>query len=61
MTKYIAILRGINVGGKRKILMADLRDICKNLGLKNIQTYIQSGNVLFDASENATIELAEDT
>ena len=48
MSKLISILRGINVGGKRKILMADLRDLYEKLGFKNPQTYIQSGNVIFD-------------
>ncbi len=46
--KYIVILRGINVGGHRKILMADLKKHLINLNLENITTYIQSGNILFD-------------
>lgn len=50
MPKYIAILRGINVGGKRKILMADLRLHFQELGFTNIQTYIQSGNVVFETN-----------
>jgi len=44
-------LRGINVGGHKKILMADLRDFLENLNLKNVQTYIQSGNIVFQSSE----------
>lgn len=48
MTKYIAILRGINVGGHRKIRMADLREMLQKIGFTNIQTYIQSGNVVFN-------------
>ena len=47
--KYVAFLRGINVGGRRKILMADLKVLYQNLGYSNIVTYIQSGNVLFDS------------
>lgn len=47
MNKKIAILRGINVGGKRKILMADLKALCEQLGLENVKTYIQSGNLIF--------------
>jgi uncharacterized protein (DUF1697 family) len=43
MKKKIAILRGINVGGKRKILMADLKLLGKKLELQNVLTYIQSG------------------
>jgi uncharacterized protein (DUF1697 family) len=52
MNKNIAILRGINVGGHRKILMADLKVLFEKLGCKNVQTYIQSGNVIFNSSEN---------
>ncbi|MFK8006001.1 MAG: DUF1697 domain-containing protein [Saprospiraceae bacterium] len=51
MTKYISILRGINVGGKRKILMADLKELYKSLGFENIITYIQSGNVIFESKK----------
>lgn len=51
MTKYISILRGINVGGKRKILMADLKELYQSLGFENIITYIQSGNVIFEAKK----------
>jgi uncharacterized protein (DUF1697 family) len=40
-------LRGINVGGQRKILMADLKTLYENLGFKEVVTYIQSGNVIF--------------
>lgn len=57
MNKKIAILRGINVGGKRKILMADLRVLCEKLGWKEIKTYIQSGNVIFKAeASNSELE-----
>jgi|SRR5690606_21225206 len=48
--KYIAILRGINVGGHRKILMKDLRDLFVGLGYTDVITYIQSGNVIFEGS-----------
>ncbi len=51
MTKYIALLRGINVGGKNKIKMAELRSSLETIGLKSVQTYIQSGNVLFESNE----------
>ena len=50
MSKQIAILRGINVGGKRRILMADLKQLFKELGFVEIQTYIQSGNVIFSTN-----------
>lgn len=51
MTTYIAILRGINVGGHRKILMADLKSLLEKKGLKNCTTYIQSGNVVFTSNK----------
>ena len=47
MKTFIALLRGINVSGHKKILMADLRHLFKNLGFQEVQTYIQSGNVIF--------------
>jgi uncharacterized protein (DUF1697 family) len=47
MTQWIALLRGINVGGHRKVPMADLRELCSGLGWGNIRSYIQSGNLLF--------------
>ena len=47
MTIYIALLRGINVGGKNIIKMVDLRRVFEAMGLSEVQTYIQSGNVLF--------------
>ncbi len=46
--RYIAILRGINVGVGRKVPMTDLKKLCESLGLKNVQTYIQSGNLIFE-------------
>jgi len=51
MNKKIAIFRGINVGGKRKILMADLKSMCEKLGLENVTTYIQSGNLIFNSDK----------
>ncbi|MDR2224088.1 MAG: DUF1697 domain-containing protein [Flavobacteriaceae bacterium] len=47
--KYIALLRGINVGGKNLIKMTDLKACFTTLGFKDAVTYIQSGNVLFDS------------
>ncbi len=46
---YIALLRGINVGGTGVLAMADLVHLCEQLGYSRVRTYIQSGNVLFDA------------
>lgn len=51
MTTYIALLRGINVGGKNIIKMVDLKRVFEAMGLCEIQTYIQSGNVLFKSNE----------
>ncbi|MBP6455996.1 MAG: DUF1697 domain-containing protein [Chitinophagaceae bacterium] len=48
MKKYIALLRGINVSGKNKILMKDLQLLFEKLNFENIKTYIQSGNVVFE-------------
>jgi len=50
--KYIALLRGINVGGKRKILMKDLKSLLAEIGFEDVVTYIQSGNVVFNSNEN---------
>jgi len=47
--RYISILRGINVGGNRKILMKDLKVLFEKLGFANVETYIQSGNVIFES------------
>ena len=50
MSTFIALLRGINVGGHNKIPMADLRSLCAELGWADVRTYIQSGNLVFSAS-----------
>ena len=52
MTINIALLRGINVGGHNKIKMADLRQMFEMLGFSRVQTYIQSGNVLFESDDS---------
>ncbi len=49
---YLALLRGINVGGKNQILMKDLIEIFIEAGCVNVRTYIQSGNVLFQTPES---------
>ncbi|WP_111309359.1 DUF1697 domain-containing protein [Confluentibacter sediminis] len=51
MKTYIALLKGINVGGHKKVPMAELRELLKNAKFQNVQTYIQSGNVIFQSSE----------
>lgn len=49
MKKYIALLRGINVAGQKKVAMAELRKVLGHAGLENVQTYIQSGNIVFES------------
>jgi uncharacterized protein (DUF1697 family) len=51
MDQYVALLRGINVGGKNLIKMADLKACFEALGFESVRTYIQSGNVLFSTPE----------
>ncbi len=55
--RYIALLRGINVGNKR-IKMADLIKAFESLSFKNVKTYVQSGNVIFDHDSIDTIKIA---
>lgn len=50
---YIALLRGINVSGHNLIKMADLRQMFTDMGFRSVQTYIQSGNVLFESEDEA--------
>lgn len=49
MTRYIALLRAVNVGGTGKLPMAELRSMCESVGFTNVRTYIASGNVVFDS------------
>jgi uncharacterized protein (DUF1697 family) len=52
MTTYIALLRAINVAGHAIIKMIDLRDAFSAAGCENVRTYIQSGNVIFEGSDD---------
>ena len=45
MTRYALLVRGINVGGKNKVVMAQLRQELTELGLEKVETYINSGNI----------------
>ncbi len=60
MTAYVALLRGINLGGRRKVAMADLRELVADLGYVDVRTHLQSGNVVFgaDTRSAATVEKA---
>lgn len=53
--KYVLLLRGINVGGKNKVAMSDLKNMISKLGYENVITYINSGNIIFDANDNKEI------
>ena len=59
MTRYVALLRAINVGGTGKLPMSDLRAICAEAGFARVQTYIASGNVLFESKAAASKVKAE--
>lgn len=59
MPTYTALLRGINVGGQKKIKMADLKVMLLNIGFEDVVTYIQSGNIVFKSDDNNLKELEE--
>jgi uncharacterized protein (DUF1697 family) len=54
MTIYVALLRGINVGGHNKLPMQALRDLLAALGCEDVETYIQSGNAVFRSGDDRT-------
>ena len=61
MATHVALLRGINLGGRNRVAMADLRAVVGELGHTGVSTYIQSGNVLFTAPPDAgTPAIAQD-
>ncbi|MGD0503565.1 MAG: DUF1697 domain-containing protein [Steroidobacteraceae bacterium] len=53
MATYVALLRAVNVGGTGKLPMADLKSLCTELGFAKVETYIASGNVVFDTDLTA--------
>jgi uncharacterized protein (DUF1697 family) len=57
MTSYVALLRGINVGGKNKVAMVDLRSLLIGLGFDNVRTHLNSGNAIFtsDGTDKAAL------
>ena len=57
MTTYIGLLRGINVGGNKKVAMADLREMISALGFSDVKTVLQSGNVVFRGPAKAAAKL----
>jgi uncharacterized protein (DUF1697 family) len=58
MNTYVSMLRGINVGGKKRIQMQQLVALYESLGLANVRTYVQSGNVVFDSAAADASRLA---
>ncbi len=59
LNRYLALFRGINVGGKNTIKMNDLKSSFEEMGFINVTTYIQSGNVLFDSNETNQLQLTQ--
>ncbi|MFT7640978.1 MAG: hypothetical protein ACI9G1_002722 [Pirellulaceae bacterium] len=57
--RFIALLRGINVGGKNLILKEELQHFFEDLGFKNVRTYIQSGNILFRSNKKSSADLTK--
>ena len=56
MKTYISLLRGINVSGQKPVKMPDLKKMFENLGYLNVQTYIQSGNVIFSSNSDLPVK-----
>jgi uncharacterized protein (DUF1697 family) len=59
MHTFVALLRGVNVAGQKRIRMAELQKSCEAMGLNRVQAYLQSGNVVFRASRSDPRKLAE--
>ncbi len=57
MTTKIALLKGINVGGNRRIPMADLREFCTTIGFRDVQSLLQTGNIVFETDIDDGAEL----
>ena len=58
--EYVALLRGINVGGTNKVVMSELREQVAGVGYTNVRTYINSGNLLFEAEAEDVAQRLED-
>jgi uncharacterized protein (DUF1697 family) len=54
MTRYVALLRAVNVGGTGKLAMTELKAMCSDAGFTRVETYIASGNVVFDSKAAAS-------
>lgn len=60
MSTYVALLRGVNVGGRNKLAMADLRAVVTSLGHTDVATYVQSGNVVFTPADRTETDTETD-
>ena len=60
MPKYVALLRGINVGGNNMIKMEKLRETIASLGFEDVKSYINSGNLIFETAKTADGKLAKE-
>ncbi|HEX6299361.1 MAG TPA: DUF1697 domain-containing protein [Acidimicrobiia bacterium] len=58
MTTRVALLRGINLAGKKRVPMADLRELATKVGLTDPKTYVQSGNLIFDTDLDEAVTVA---
>ncbi|MGN1305549.1 MAG: DUF1697 domain-containing protein [Oscillospiraceae bacterium] len=56
MKRYIALLRGVNISGKNKIVMSELKEAFEKLGFTDVKTYLNSGNVVFSAEREFTAD-----
>jgi uncharacterized protein (DUF1697 family) len=59
MAKYVAFLRGINVGGNKKVPMAKLKSVLEEFGFKNVRTLLASGNVIFESKKDSLPSLTK--
>jgi len=55
--RYVALLRAVNLGARNKVSMKDLRALCEGLGLEDVTTYVQSGNVVFTSPAGSETEI----
>jgi len=60
MPTLIALIRGINVGGHKQLKMADVKTLCESMGLRDVRTHLQSGNVVFRTTRTDRARLAKD-
>lgn len=58
--RYVALLRGINVGGNKKVPMADLKKMLEKMGYTNVKTLLNSGNAMFDAAGTTEKKLRDE-